>query len=159
MRKNIRYTFVGLLVLVMALLAGCGSGGAAKKSAEPFNLGEYTYKLGPVARSAEDDTDSEEAYKVTLLIKGDTAPIIISNGVTKAGVELTLVDGDDKYNYKMAGFKVIPEEERDGEFGASAEFTFKLPKGSTFPAKAIANDGSNPDETYELDLSGVEIQE
>ena len=159
-----RISLVCVLMLAVSLLAGCGSGSGGSgekksKEPEPFTLGEYTYKLGPIARNTEEDTDSEEAYTVTLLIEGDSAPVIISGGVTKAGVEVTLVSGDDTYNYTVAGFKALTEEEKEGEFGASAEFTFKIPKGTDFPEKAIVNDGSNPEEKTELDLSGVEIKE
>ena len=164
MKKLTTIMLAGLLVLTSAMMLGCGSGSgsgdkAADKGPQPFTLGEYTYLPEKITRAADADTDSAEGYTVSLLIEGDTAPIIISNGVTRAGVEMSLVSGDTELNFKTASFSVLEDKEKVDQYGARAAFTFEIPKGSDFPEKAIASGGDNWSEKAEFSLADLPREE
>lgn len=149
MKSRLSLLLAGIMVISLLMLAGCGSGGG--KEAEPFTLGEYTYKLGTVKKTSE-------GYEVTLLIKGDSAPVIISNGATQSGVDAKLKAGDESYHYREIGFSILAEDEKEGEFGAKAEFRFDVPKDADEPDTLTVTNGSDSSESHDIDLSGIEIE-
>lgn len=142
---------LAILVMVTAILfmlGGCGSGGSGSKEPEPFELGQYTYKLDKVKKT-------DEGYQLSILIKGDSAPVIITNGATRSGIEAELKAGDKSYSYNQVGFSVLDKDEKVGDFGAKAEFSFSVPQGADTPDKAVITDGNDPSQSVELDLSGI----
>ena len=148
-----KFTFLVSVVLTISvlILAGCGSGSGGSKEPEPFTLGEYTYKLDQIKKTSD-------GYEASLLIKGDSAPIIITNGAAQSGVDMTLASGDKTFSYSQASFSVLADDEKVGEFGAKAVFTFSVPSDADALDKAVVTDTSSQDST-EIDLTGVAIEE
>ncbi len=154
MKSRLSLFLAAIMVMSLFVFVGCGSGsgGSAGKEPEPFTLGKYTYKLDTVKKSPE-------GYDVTILIEGDSAPVIISNGATQSGVEAELKAGDQSYHYNEVGFSILAEDEKVGDFGARAEFHFTVPEEDGKPDTLVVTGGSNSSESKEIDLSGVEIEE
>ena len=154
MKTKLTYIASVILTISILMLAGCGStsgGGGGSKEPEPFTLGEYTYKLDQIKKTAD-------GYEVSLLIEGDSAPIIISNGAAQSGVDVMLASGDQTFSFSQASFSVLTDDEKEGEFGAKALFTFSVPSDVDVLDKAVVTDSSSKD-SIELDLTGVTIEE
>ena len=132
---------------ILLTLGGCGSGGSGSNEPEPFELGQYTYKLDKLKKT-------DDGYQLTLLIQGDSAPVIITNGATRSGVEAELKAGDKSYGYNQVGFSVLEKDKKVGDFGAKAEFSFSVPEDAT-PDKAVITDGNDSSASVELDVSGL----
>ncbi|MBR0342302.1 MAG: hypothetical protein IJH64_08675 [Oscillospiraceae bacterium] len=154
MKRKLSLIMSVILTMSLLMLVGCGSesgGGGGSKEPEPFTLGEYTYKLDQVRKTAD-------GYEASLLIEGDSAPIIITNGVARSGVDMMLASGDKTYSYSQAGFSVLADDEKVGEFGAKAVFSFVIPSDLDAPDKAVVTDSSSGDST-EIDITGITIEE
>ena len=147
MKLRISLVLSVFAVVALLMLAGCGSGGSGSKEPEPFELGQYTYKLEKLKKT-------EDGYQLSLLIQGDSAPVIISNGATRSGVEAELKAGDKSYGYNQVGFSVLEKDKKVGDFGARAEFSFSVPEDAT-PDKAVITDGNDSSQSVELDVSGL----
>ena len=97
-----------VVITALLMLSGCGSGsksgGSEAKEPEPFTLGGYTYKLERFGKTSG-------GYEASLLIEGDSAPVIITNGMTRAGVEMMLASGDKTFNYNEVSFAVLADDE------------------------------------------------
>ena len=147
MRARLNLVLLIMTAAILLMLGGCGSGGSGSKEPEPFELGKYTYKLEKLKKT-------DEGYQLSLLIEGDSAPVIISNGATRSGVEAELKAGDKGYGFNQVGFSVLEKDKKVGDFGARAEFSFSVPEDVT-PDKAVITDGNDSSASVELDVSGL----
>lgn len=151
MRTLLKTLLAAAMIMVLLVMGGCGSGSGGAKEPEPFTLGDYTYKIEKIKKTAD-------GYEVSLLIEGDSAPVIITNGAARSGVDMELASGDKTFSFSQASFSVLGEDEKVGDFGARASFSFSVPDGSDAPDKAVVTDASSGDST-EVDLSGIKIEE
>ena len=157
----IRKIIAAMAVAVMCFaFAGCGGGGSGYGEGEQFQLGDETYALEKVVRATDKDTGSTECYGVSLLQKGQTAPVIISGfgtgaATTQSALEMTLVDGDNTYAAKSVSFAAIDDVEG---YGLRMIFYFDIPAGTELPASATLK-RSDSDEEVQLDLSGLKTEE
>lgn len=151
MRVLLKTLLAVVMIMTLLVIGGCGLGSGSAGEPEPFTLGDYTYKIEKIKKSSD-------GYEVSLLIEGDSAPVIITNGAARSGVDMELASGDKKFSFSQAGFSVLGEDEKVGDFGARASFSFSVPDGSDAPDKAIVTDASSGDST-EIDISGIKIEE
>ena len=151
MRALMKTLLAAVMIMTLLVTGGCGSGSGSAKEPEPFTLGDYTYKIEKIKKTAD-------GYEVSLLIEGDSAPVIITNGAARSGVDMELASGDKTFSSSQAGFSVLGEDKKVGNFGARASFSFSVPDGSDAPDKAVVTDASSGDST-EVDLSGIKIEE
>ncbi len=151
MRALMKTLLAAVMIMTLLVTGGCGSGSGSAKEPEPFTLGDYTYKIEKIKKTAD-------GYEVSLLIEGDSAPVIITNGAARSGVDMELASGDKTFSFSQASFSVLGEDEKVGDFGARASFSFSVPDGSDAPDKAVVTDASSGDST-EVDLSGIKIEE
>ena len=151
MRALMKTLLAAVMIMTLLMTGGCGSGSGSAKEPEPFTLGDYTYKIEKIKKTAD-------GYEVSLLIEGDSAPVIITNGAARSGVDMELASGDKTFSFSQASFSVLGEDEKVGDFGARASFSFSVPDGSDAPDKAVVTDASSGDST-EVDLSGIKIEE
>ena len=146
-----------MAVAVMCFaFAGCGGGGSGYGQGEQFQMNDETYALEKVVRAADKDSGSYECYGVSVLQKGQTAPVIISGfgtsaATTTSALEMTLVDGDQSYSANSISFAAIDDVEG---YGMRMIFYFDLPAGTEMPASATLK-RTDTDESVELNLSGL----
>ena len=151
MRALMKTLLAAVMIMTLLVTGGCGSGSGSAKEPEPFTLGDYTYKIEKIKKTAD-------GYEVSLLIEGDSAPVIITNGAARSGVDMELASGDKTFSFSQASFSVLGEDEKVGDFGARASFSFSVPDDTDTPDKAIVSDASSGDST-EIDISGIKIEE
>ena len=158
MRKRSVIISAVIVMIISVAFAGCG-GSAAYTEGEQFQLEDNTYALEKVVKAIDQDTQSTECYGVSVLMVGDTAPVVMDAGSLAGGgaitprsaINMTLSDGDKSYTAKDISFAKTDEVEG---YGSRATFYFDIPVGEELPSKATLT-GTSEEEGIELDLSGL----